>query len=276
MSKNYDLHCHSVYSDGRLTPSDLLARASECGVDVLSLTDHDTLMGYEALYEVSNQYDIEIIPGIEFSSQWQGIGVHIVGLNVDIENEGLQQAIARQEVSRSDRAVEIGRRLEKIGVKDALAGAKAIAGDGVVGRPHFARYLVEIGEVANFNQAFKRYLGAGKPGDVKQNWPEIEEVVKWIVEGGGSAVLAHPAKYSMTRSKLCRLVADFTEAGGVAMEVISGKQTEAQTLDLVKIANKFGLASSCGSDFHTPGAPWQELGSFGRLPPAAMPVWSLW
>ncbi len=272
---NHDLHCHSNQSDGILSPEELVSRAKSKGVEVLALTDHDSTAGIARAQAQAKLEGMTVIAGIEFSSDWCGRGVHVVGLNVDLDAAALKEAEQQQENRRNQRATTIAERLEKVGVKNSLEGAQAYADSGVLGRPHFARFLVEQGYVSNVNQAFKRYLGAGKPGDVKNMWPDVGEVVGWIRDSGGVPVLAHPMKYTMTRSKLCKLIEDFTEAGGQAMEVISGAQAANVTGDLANIVCKYSLAASCGSDFHVPDQPWQELGRFGRLPEKVQPVWEL-
>ncbi len=276
MGAVYDLHCHSNASDGILRPDELVSRAKAQQVDVLALTDHDTLQGYELARKSADELGMTLICGIELSSQWARQGIHIVGLNLDPSATAIAEAVALQQQERSSRAQEIAARLEKLGFSGALDGARRFAGEASLGRPHFARFLVEQGHVDSMNTAFKRYLGAGKIGDVRHGWPEFEQVVGWIRAAGGIAVLAHPAKYKMTRSKLHALVADFREAGGEAMEVIAGQQTAQVTDTLARVATKFGLLASCGSDFHAPNQPWQELGAFGKLPPVCRPVWCAW
>lgn len=271
----YDLHTHSNASDGFLSPEALVARAQAKGVTALALTDHDTLAGQVEAAAAAAQAGIALIPGIEFSTQWQGRSIHVVGLGFNPLAASLQQGIERQTASRLERAQTIGEKLAKVGIADACAGARALAGDAVLGRPHFAQYLVACGAVKDVASAFKRYLGAGKIGDVKQLWPGVDEAVQWITAAGGLAVLAHPDKYDMTRSKLCQLLGDFREAGGQAIEVISGKQVNTLTDKLARLAGQFSLAASCGSDFHIPNQPWQELGAFGKLPDFCQPVWQL-
>jgi len=254
----------------------LVLRASEHGVGVLALTDHDTDAGVSRAMECATPLAMTVISGIEFSTQWLKRSIHIVGLNFDLQSPAIRQAIATQETVREERAMMIGERLQRAGVADAYKAAKGYAGDGAIGRPHFAQHLVASGTVRNTSQAFKRFLGAGKPGDVKHHWPAMADAVAWIRAAGGIAVLAHPAKYKLTRTKLCLLAGDFKEAGGQAMEVISGRQVTGLAQNLVKIAEKYQLAGSCGSDFHRAGQPWQELGQFEPLPAGIQPVWELW
>ncbi len=269
----YDLHSHSSASDGILSPAALVSRASANNVSVLALTDHDTVAGIHEARAQAERENLQLIAGIEFSSQWQGRSIHIVGLDIDPDSAALQGAVAQQAAVRTRRAERIAAKLERLGFAGALAAAQGFAGDAVIGRPHFARFLVEAGHVKNTEQAFKKYLGAGKAGDIKQDWPDFEQVIAWIHQAGGLAVLAHPCKYKMTRSKLCAMVQAFADLGGDALEVVSGPQSPNQTRDMLGIAVKFGLKVSCGSDFHQPGQVWQELGKFASLPEDVDGIW---
>lgn len=269
----YDLHSHSNVSDGGLTPEALVLRAREKGVTHLALTDHDTVDGLLSAQNAAQECGVHLINGIEFSTQWLGCGVHIVGLNIDPSNDCLKATVDLQMQTRVDRAFEIGQRLAKVGIVDAYEGAKKIA-SGVVGRPHFAQHLVSQGYVNSVNAAFKKYLGDGKAGDVPQRWVELPDIISAIVAAGGVAVLAHPGKYRFTRTKLKRLVTFFKESGGEAMEVISGKQTLNETNSFADIVEQYNMYASCGSDFHVPNQPWQELGAFSALPERCRPVWT--
>ena len=271
----FDLHCHTHFSDGALSPEAVIARASEQGVSVLAITDHDTIAGLGIAQKAASLLGMQLITGIEFSSQWGKGGVHIVGLGVDLDSPALADAVQFQEQARTTRARTIAERLSRAGFPGAFEAASEIAGKAILGRPHFAQHLVNIGAVKNMNAAFKKYLGSGKPADVKYQWPLMDQVIGWIHAAGGVAVLAHPAKYELTRTKMCAMIDSFVAAGGDAIEVISGLQPLAMTEDLLRIANSRSLFASCGSDFHFPGPSWQELGSFGRLPANAKPVWEL-
>jgi predicted metal-dependent phosphoesterase TrpH len=272
----YDLHTHSNASDGILSPAALVLRARQRGVTHLALTDHDTVHGLQSAHEQAVIEGITLIDGIEFSCLWAGRGIHILGLNIDTHCTQLLSAIAAQQEARDTRAEEIGKRLEKAGIPEPLEGARRLAGGAVLGRPHFARYLVEKGFASSINGAFKQYLGAGKPGDIKHCWPSVASMVAVIRDAGGVPVLAHPAKYEMTGTKLRTLTGEFKEAGGLAIEVTSGQQPPNETENLARLAAQFDLHASCGSDFHVPDQPWQELGSFTPLPPSCRPVWQLW
>ena len=268
-----DLHSHTLVSDGSLSPMQLVARAKEQGVEVLSITDHDTVAAYEELSGLDD--GITIIPGIEFSTQWRGVGVHIVGLNLDLSSDAIKQGVAQQGQSRSERSLLIGQRLSKAGLPIDMARVAEIANHSNIGRPHFAQHLVEKGVVKNVAAAFKKYLANGKIGDVKQCWAELPQIVSWIVGAGGTAVLAHPLKYKMTRTKLAALLDDFIVAGGRAMEVVSGQQTSTEVEYLVRLCQEKSLLGSCGSDFHQP-SQWSEIGRMSAFPSACSPVWESW
>lgn len=271
----FDLHCHTTASDGALAPRELLARACEQGVTCLAITDHDTVDAYLELTGFGNA-GVALCYGIELSASWHGRSVHIVGLNLRPQCEGLRTALESQQQSRRQRAEVIAKRLSQKGIKDALAGATAYAGKGMIGRPHFARFLVASGKVRDEQQAFRRYLGSGKAGDVQSGWPTVGTVTSWIRDSGGTAVLAHPAQYKMTNAKLGNLADEFVQAGGTAVEVVSGKQAPELTRRLAELANAKHLLASSGSDFHRPGQAWSELGRQSALPADVRPVWDTW
>jgi predicted metal-dependent phosphoesterase TrpH len=267
----FDLHSHTTLSDGVLTPHELISRAIEKGVDCLAITDHDTLDAYKKI--PLDQDRIKLVAGIELSTQWQTTGVHILGLNVDIQSDAMKTAVSSQSAARLQRARKIGERLEKKGIKDAFDGANKLSAGDYIGRPHFARHLVNIGKVDSMNAAFKKYMGDGKAGDVKQHWADLAQIVEWIRDANGIAVLAHPLKYKLTRTRLKKLLDDFKQAGGQGMEVVSGQQLPYQTTEMARLAEQQGLLASCGSDFHMPDKHWAELGKFPPLPRNVKPVW---
>jgi len=271
----YDLHCHTNCSDGQLTPTQLVDRAIEMGVNALAITDHDTVAAFQHI-NIKENSSIKIIPGIEFSSSWQKINVHILGLNLKLDSASLKAGVKFQQAARSKRAAMIASKLDNLGFKGSLTGAANIAKNGNIGRPHFAQYLVDIGAVKDIEQAFKKYLGSGKPGDIKNFWADLPQIISWIKEAGGIAVLAHPKKYKLTRNKLKRLLDDFIQAGGEGMEVISGNQSPDITKDLANLCLEKKLLASCGSDFHRPGQPWAELGHIPILPVSCTPIWNNW
>ncbi|RLA29581.1 MAG: phosphatase [Gammaproteobacteria bacterium] len=271
----FDLHTHSTASDGSLAPQELLSRAAANGVTCLSVTDHDTVDAYAKLDD-SSCPGVTVVPGIELSTSWAGRNIHIVGLNIDPNNSDLVNGIRQQKLARLQRAEKIAARLEKKGMDNPLEDVTKLANGSNIGRPHFARYLVEKGIVADFSQAFRKYLGNGKAGDVRQFWSPMEDIIEWILAAGGTAVLAHPAHYKLTNTRLRLLTEDFISAGGQALEIVSGIQTKQLTDKLMRLCDDLQLMASCGSDFHTPGNSWSEIGKFTRLPANCRPVWENW
>jgi predicted metal-dependent phosphoesterase TrpH len=272
----YDLHSHSTASDGALSPEDLIARAIAQGVDVLALTDHDGTEGIAKAQQASKNTDLTLIAGVEISVTWGGGTVHIIGLNVDVDNAILQQGLMDMRTFRIGRAAKMAERLEKAGITGALDGARKYASDVMLGRLHFAQFLVEQGHAKNINDVFKRFLVRNKPGYVAGEWASLTNAVTWITAAGGQAVIAHPARYKMTATKLRRLVTDFKFAGGVGIEVVSGRQHPEEVKTLARLAEQFELLASCGSDFHTPDNTWVELGHLAALPKSCVPIWSVW
>ena len=267
----FDLHSHTNVSDGVLQPLELVSRAIEQGVGALAITDHDTVEAYEVL--PTKHECIELIAGVEFSTQWQNCGIHVLGLNIDLHSDATKAGTKFQTDARLTRARQIGEKLAKQGIDDAFSGASKLANGGYVGRPHFAQYLINIGAVSDMQAAFKKYLGAGKAGDVKQHWADLPQIIEWIRDAGGIAVLAHPLKYKLTNTKLKRLLDDFLQVGGQGVEVVSGRQLPHQTQYMASLSVQKGLLASCGSDFHMPTKHWAELGAFPGLPDSVTPVW---
>jgi predicted metal-dependent phosphoesterase TrpH len=219
---------------------------------------------------------MRLVPGIELSCQWSGTTIHVLGLGIDCDHDAMRAALVTMHDARQQRGVKIASRLAARGFEGALPGALAHAGDSQLGRPHFAAWMVEQGHVQDFNEAFDRYLGQGKTGDVKAFWPSLAEVTAWITQSGGVAVMAHPLKYRFTAMKLRRLLTDFVAAGGAGMELLSGQQTRDQTAHLQRLAQEFELEVSLGSDFHRDAAYGAPLGV--ELAPFAglRGVWERW
>jgi predicted metal-dependent phosphoesterase TrpH len=270
-----DLHTHSTASDGALAPVELLQRAVSRGVDCFALTDHDTVAGYGQLSGAALALPdgFELLTGVELSCRWSNTTIHIVGLGMALDHPALVEGLRELDEARGLRAARIGERLEKAGFPGGTAGARQRAGASQVGRPHFARWLVDEGHVPDMNTAFDKYLGAGKIGDVKAFWPVLSQAVAWITRSGGRAVLAHPVKYRFTNMKLRRLVRDFVDAGGQALEVFSGRQTAEQTSRLAALATEFSLRISAGSDFHRDGPYLPGLGLDTAELPSLPAVW---
>jgi predicted metal-dependent phosphoesterase TrpH len=276
MSLIYDLHAHSTASDGTLSPAELMQHAHAAGVNVMALTDHDTTAGIAEARDTATQLGMEFIPGIELSVTWDNRTVHIVGLGIDENSEPIQVGIKKLMDFRQWRAEEIGRRLEKAGYPDMYEKAKAYSNGRLIGRVHFARALVAAGHADTVGAVFKKFLVGGKPGFVPGAWAELGDVVKWIREAGGRAIIAHPARYDMTRTKLRQLIADFKELGGEGFEVCSGSHSKDDVNTMAQHARDFDLLASAGSDFHGPENPWVNLGQLAPIPQGLKPVWHDW
>ena len=267
-----DLHLHSRASDGTLSSTELVALAAARGVSLMALTDHDTLDGVAEAATACAAASIRFLPGVEVSVSWDHKTLHIVGVGVDTQHAGLKAGLARLQAVREARAQEIGRRLEKSGVSGAHAGALALAGDARLTRTHFARFLHQTGHVKDEAQAYRKYLGRGKPGHVSVEWASLEECLNWIHGAGGQAILAHPLRYGFTRAWLVKVLTAFKQAGGDAMEVVSGRSNPDDVAVSAHLAKRFELAGSVGSDFHAP-SPYLQPGVETPLPEGVLPVW---
>ena len=261
---HYDLHSHTLASDGALAPSVLLQRAKDRGVKVLAITDHDTINGVTSLLG-EDLSDINLIVGTELTCLWKGRVLHIVGLNLDAYSSELKGYLSDLSTLRENRAIKICEQLVKMGLPDVYEEAKSLAGTGIIGRPHIAQTLVTVGAVSSVSQVFKKYLGVGKKGDVKMEWPDLSEAVRVIKCAGGIAVLAHPTKYKMTFTKIRSAIVDFIDVGGEAIEVSYPGVTPDHHLHLLRIAENNNLLLSAGSDFHNPGNSWTDIGKYPPL-----------
>jgi len=274
-----DLHCHSTASDGALSPATVVARAHERGVRVLALTDHDTIEGLPEAQQRAAELGLQLVNGIELSCTWGGATIHVLGYGFALDAPAIEAAVQSLHIGRWARAEEIDRRLARVGFTGCLQGARAVQqelGDSgnAPARPHFAEYLVRAGFVADRAEAFRKWLGAGKLGDVKQHWPSLAEVLATLRATDAWISLAHPAQYDFTRSKRRRLVGEFVSGGGHAIEVVNGLQPAEQVGTLAILAREFGMLVSAGSDFHAPG-DWSELGMYRPVPDDLPPLWAL-
>lgn len=272
-----DLHSHTTASDGRMSHQELIERAVGFEIDVLAITDHDTI---EALaparsYIEQKQHSLTLINGIEISTVWQNKDIHIVGLNIVPDSVELTDLIEQQKEHREQRAGLIAHRLEKATREGVLAEVKAIAGDAPVTRAHFAKWLVDNGYAKTMQQVFKKFLTRDNPGYVPPSWCTMAQAISAIHAAGGQAVLAHPARYNLTAKWLKRLISAFVEAGGDAMEVAQPQQAPQERRTLADYAIQYNLLASQGSDFHYP-SPWMELGRNLWLPSGVEPVWKDW
>jgi hypothetical protein len=271
-----DLHTHTNASDGSLTPAELVEAAAREGVDVLAITDHDTVAALPEADVAAKRLGLRLIHGVEISTFWKGLSVHIAGLNIDNTHPDLLNALLHQQTARIERAKRIGQKLDKsLGKGNSFEAASANAGDSEIGRPHFAQYLVEAGFVRTQQEAFKKYLGAGKLGDIKDVWLAMEDVIRAIHKAGGVSVLAHPALYKLTHMQRKRLVADFKLAGGDALEVATVQGQELMH-NMAQLCEEFDLLASQGTDYHGQSTPWITLGRLPPLPKNCKPVWGDW
>ena len=269
----FDLHTHSTASDGSLAPAELVQHAAACGIDVLALTDHDQTAGLSEAARAACVTGIEFVPGIELSATWSHQTVHIVGLGIDPDCASLQAGIERISAFRHWRAEEIDRRLAKKGIYGALDGARSYAKGAILSRTHFAHFLVAQGHARDLRQVFKRFLVRGKPGYVPGEWASLEDALAWIREAGGLAVIAHPARYKISATRLRQLIGEFRESGGVGLEVVSGSHSRDDIISMSNLSCRFELAASAGSDYHGPENPYLDLGRLPSLPGECQPVW---
>jgi hypothetical protein len=274
---NVDLHCHSSVSDGLLAPAMLVDRAAANGVDVLALTDHDELGGLAEARARAAELGLRFVNGVEVSITWGGITIHIVGLNVDPEHTALRAGLASIRTGRVVRAEKMAEALFAAGIDGSLEGAYRHAEDSaIIGRTHFARFLVERGYVSSVGEVFQRYLVKGKPGYVPHQWAALRDAVAWIHAAGGIAVIAHPGRYKLHSQEMRRFIAEFRDLGGQGIEVVTGSHTPEQYAQYAALAKEFELLASRGSDFHGPGESRIELGRLPDLPRHLTPVWHDW
>lgn len=276
MNLIYDLHSHSTASDGSLSPTELVKRAKSRQIDVLALTDHDNTEGLAEAQQAAADVGLTLVPGVEVSTTWNGVTVHILGLGIAYENTALQKGLSKLREFRDWRGEEISRRLAKAGIQDALAGAKRYASGTLISRTHFAHFLVEQGYAKDVRDVFKKFLVHNKPGYVPGQWAELEAAVDWIHAAGGMAVIAHPGRYKVTSTRLRQLLGEFKECGGEALEVVSSSHSLDECRHMAVCAQNFEFLATCGSDFHGPEQTWVELGKIPPLPAGCTPIWSQW
>ncbi len=273
-----DLHCHSTASDGTLGPAELLQRAAQQGVELLALTDHDTLNGLEEARQAAENLPIQLINGVEISADFHGRVLHVLGLNFSSrEDQPLREGLAHSDRLRRERGRRIQEKLARKGMADAAERAEQLCeNDQALTRTHFARALVELGYCQAMQETFDRWLGQGKSCYQKAQWPSLEEVTGWITASGGVAVLAHPLRYKLTGAWLRRVLTAFRKAGGSGLEVVTGHYNPDHTRRSAQWAREFALMASVGSDFHSPENPHVELGRLETLPAGLRPVWAGW
>jgi predicted metal-dependent phosphoesterase TrpH len=273
---NADLHCHSVVSDGTLTPELLAERASKNGVELWALTDHDEIGGQHRAAAAAKANGMKYLTGTEISVTFIGTTVHIVGLGFDPDDPRMKAGLLKTRGGRRERAMEMSDGLEKVGIKGAFEGAlKFVGNPDLISRTHFGRFLVESGVCKDTNEVFRKYLTEGKPGYVEHRWANLRDAVTWITQAGGVAVIAHPARYKFTTNEEFALFTEFKALGGQGVEVVTGSHTAAEYVTYASTALEFGLAASRGSDFHSPDESHTDLGTLPYLPGNLTPVWEL-
>ena len=273
---NADLHCHSVVSDGTLTPEALAQRAKANGVELWALTDHDELSGQDRALAAAREVGLPYLTGTEISVTFAGITVHIVGLGMDHSNHALLAGLRATRGGREERAREMSEDLARVGIPGVYEGAlKYVGNPELISRSHFARYLVEIGVCKETNEVFRKYITEGKPGFVPHRWASLGDAVRWIVDAGGVAVIAHPGRYKLTPTEEFALFTEFKAHGGRGVEVMTGAHGQADYAKYAGYCQEFDLAASRGSDFHSPDESHTDLGSLPDLPGSVTPVWEL-
>jgi len=273
---NADLHCHSVVSDGTLTPEALAERAKANGVELWALTDHDEIDGQARALAAARAQGMPYLTGTEISVTFANQTVHIVGLGFDASNTALSEGLRRTRGGRRERAMEMSDDLARVGIHGAYEGAlKYVGNPELISRTHFARYLVESGVCQETAEVFRKYLTEGKPGYVPHRWARLQDAVQWITDAGGMAVIAHPARYGFTPNEEYALFSEFKTHGGRGVEVVTGSHSSQEAVRYAETALEFGLAASRGSDFHSPTESRIDLGTLPRLPGQLTPVWEL-
>jgi predicted metal-dependent phosphoesterase TrpH len=273
---NADLHCHSVVSDGTLTPEELAARAAANGVELWALTDHDEIGGQHRAAQAAKEQGLKYLTGTEISVTFAGQTVHIIGLGFDPHDPGMLEGLSQTRGGRGERAMEMSDQLAKVGIRNAYEGAlKYVGNPALISRTHFARFLVETGVCKDTSEVFRKYLTEGNPGYVPHRWASLKAAVQWITGAGGMAVIAHPARYRFTANEEYALFSEFKAHGGRGVEVVTGSHTAAEYVRYAETAREFGLAASRGSDFHSPGESHTDLGQLPFLPSELTPVWEV-
>ncbi|MRX28367.1 PHP domain-containing protein [Kangiella sp. HZ709] len=270
-----DLHTHTYYSDGSLSPVELIDMAEQAGIKQLAISDHDSIDGLLSLELLPEK--LRVIPSVEISTNYGKQGLHILGLNIDTNNQALQSFLKQQQKNRKQRALQIANKLVDAGVEHALDDVSFLVdSQPMVCRTHIAQLLLEQGYVKKFSDAFKKYLAKGGKAHIKDDWFAIEDVISIIKSAGGQAVIAHPMRYGMGANKLKSLIEDFKALGGDGIEICYPNIHPGHKNLLATWAKTFKLCGSQGSDFHNPDKSWVKLGKFAPLPDDVEPVWTRW
>jgi len=268
-----DLHNHSYYSDGVLSPTEVVQLASQAECDLFSLTDHDTTGGIAEAQLEADKLNLNLVNGVEISAFWRNMAIHILGLGIDINNDILQTGLENNQKLRKERAEKIALDLWRSGIKDALEKTQSFSKTDMLTRTHFAQMLISEGYCKDIKAVFRRYLTGKKPGGVRVEWEDFDEVVRWIHAAGGKAFIAHPFRYRMTHTKIKTMLNDFKCVLGDGIEVVTGTSSEEEIQLGNQWADKYNLLATCGSDFH--GWPNQRvrIGNLRELPDPEKAVW---
>ena len=273
---NADLHCHSVVSDGTLTPEVLAQRAKANGVELWALTDHDEIGGQDQAIAAAQAVGLPYLTGSEISVTFAGVAVHIVGLGFDHTHPALVEGLRQTRGGREQRARDMSEDLARVGIPGVYEGAlKYVGNPELISRSHFARYLVEIGVCQETSEVFRKYITEGKPGFVPHRWATLRDAVGWITGAGGVAVMAHPGRYNFTANEEYALFTEFKALGGQGVEVVTGAHGQADFVKYAEFCREFDLVASRGSDFHSPIESHTDLGQLPDLPGSVTPVWTL-
>ena len=260
MANRIDLHTHTTFSDGTLSPTALVKLAHQQQINVLAITDHDTTDGLPEAMEASQNTPLEIIPGTELSTIFQGREIHILGYFINLSDPQFQTRLKELSSTRIQRIQHILAQLQLFDIDISLSEITQVAGTGTIGRPHIAQVLIEKGYVTGFKEAFERYLGLRGKAYVPRVVPEAHEVISWITEAGGIPVLAHPFWEGLNKEEsinTCRLL---MEQGLRGLEVFYGTFSERQISFNLNLARQFNLLITGGSDFHGHFKPHISLG----------------
>jgi predicted metal-dependent phosphoesterase TrpH len=269
---NVDFHLHSTRSDGMLEPAAVVDVAADAGVEMLALTDHDTVAGVDEARAQCSRRGLYCIAGVEISAEWNGQTLHIIGLDIATDAPELLAGLETVRGQRRERLRHIAQRLERKSIPALEIVAEITTAHEVATRTHLARALVARRIVDTPQAAFKRLLGRGRPGHVQAHYPPVATVVGWIRAAHGTAVLAHPLRYALSAGGRRRLFEAFRECGGEAIEVVCGSAT-GDIEPLAALAARFGFLGSVGSDFHDPQMRWNPPGRLAKLPAQVEPVW---
>lgn len=256
-----DLHVHSTYSDGTLTPRELVKHAKKLGISAFALTDHDTVEGVGEAVAAGAEYGIEVIPGVELSTSYHEKEIHIVGLYIHYADETLKKELDNLKDSRLERNLQICSRFAQYGIHISYEEMLAAYPDAVITRAHFADYLVKKKLVHSRNEAFDRYLGDNRPCFVHRKKMQPQHAIRLIQNAGGIAILAHPVLYHLGSAQMAELLSHLCACGLTGLEAVYSTYSRREELQMRKLAEEYHLLISGGSDYHGANKPHIEMGS---------------